>query len=143
VQNNQRISLIGITIWLICAVFFMYEFLLRTILGTFEHPIMYDLNLNLVTFSILSSTAYQLIYGVMQVPVGIIAYRFGLKKSLFFAVVICAVAVIGFGSAHIFDTAFLFRLLMGLGSSFGFLCLLIAVYEWMPRKNIAFFILES
>ncbi|MFT6836479.1 MAG: MFS family permease [Francisellaceae bacterium] len=138
--NNQKISLIGITIWLICAVFFMYEFLLRTILGTFEHPIMYDLNLSLVTFAILSSTAYQLIYGVMQVPVGIITDRFGLKKSLFLAVVICALAVIGFGSTHTFDTAVIFRLLMGFGSSFGFLCLLIAVYEWMPRKNIALFI---
>lgn len=60
---------------------FMYEFLLRTILGTFEHQIIADLDLSILTFSILSSTAYQLTYGVMQIPVGIITDKLGLKSS--------------------------------------------------------------
>jgi MFS family permease len=137
---NQKFSLIGIIIWLVCAVFFMYEFLLRTVLGTFEHPIIHDLNLDLVTFAILSSTAYQMIYGVMQIPVGIITDKYGLKISLFIAVVVCSIAVAGFGFTHAFDSAFAFRLLMGFGSSFGFVCLLMAVYDWMPRKNIGLFI---
>ncbi|MCF6765349.1 MFS transporter [Thiotrichales bacterium 19S3-7] len=138
--KEQKVSFIGTIIWLICALFFMYEFLLRTLLGTFEHPIMYDLELNFVTFAILSSTAYQLIYGLMQIPVGLITDRFGLKRTLFIAVIICSIAVIGFGSTHTFDTAVIFRVLMGFGSAFGFICLLVAVYDWMPRKNIALFI---
>ena len=69
---NNKLSLLGIVIWLTCAAFFMYEFLLRTILGTFEHQIISDLDLSILTFSILSSTAYQLTYGIMQIPVGII-----------------------------------------------------------------------
>ena len=139
-SQNQKMSFIGTIIWLVCALFFMYEFLLRTILGTFEHPIIQDLNLNLVTFAILSSTAYQLAYGVMQIPVGIITDRLGLKKALFVAVFFCALAVTGFGMSFGFDSAFVFRVLMGLGSSFGFICLLVAVYDWMPRKHIALFI---
>lgn len=139
-SNNQKMSIISTIIWIVCAIFFMYEFLLRTVLGTFEHPIIHDLNLNLVTFAILSSTAYQLVYGLMQVPVGIITDRLGLKKTLFFAVVVCAISVFCFGLTHQFDSAVVFRVLMGLGSSFGFICLLVAVYEWMPRKNIALFI---
>ena len=137
---NQKISLIGIIIWIICAIFFMYEFLLRTVLGTFEHPIIHDLDLNLVTFAILSSTAYQVIYGIMQIPVGIITDRFGLKIALFLAVIVCSIAVGGFGLTHTFDTAFIFRLMMGFGASFGFVCLLMAVYEWLPRKNVGLFI---
>ncbi len=78
---NNRLSFLAITIWLTCAVFFMYEFLLRTILGTFEHQIISDLDLSILTFSILSSTAYQLTYGIMQIPVGIITDKLGLKKS--------------------------------------------------------------
>jgi MFS family permease len=135
-----KISIQGTIIWIVCAVFFMYEFLLRTILGTFEHPITYDLNLNLIKFAILSSTAYMVVYGLMQIPVGIITDRIGLKKSLFWACLVCALSVFGFGITHSFNSAFLFRILMGLGSSFGFICLLVAVYDWMPQKNIALFI---
>jgi MFS family permease len=99
-----------------------------------------DLHLSPVQFAILSSTAYQLIYGLMQLPVGIITDRFGLKKTLFSAVMICGLANIGFAFTHEFDLAVLFRIMMGFGSSFGFVCLLVAVYDWMPRKKIALFI---
>ena len=137
---ENKVSLTGIIVWGICALFFTYEFLLRTVLGTFEHPLMYDLHLDLVSFAILSSTAYQTVYGLMQIPVGIITDRMGLKKTLFIATLICAIAVLGFGLTHEFKSAFLFRVLMGFGSSFGFIGLLVAVYDWMPRKKIAFFI---
>ncbi len=138
--QSQRMSLIGTTIWLVCALFFMYEFLLRTILGTFEQPILHDLNLSLVSFAILSSTAYQLIYGFMQIPVGVIADRLGLKKTLFLAVMVCAFAVTAFGMSIGFDSALIYRVLMGFGSSFGFICLLVAVYDWMPHRHIGLFI---
>lgn len=125
----------GFFIWGICALFFLYEFLLRTVMGTFQHPIMYDLELTTFKFSLLSTTMYLLIYGLMQIPVGLIVDRFGLKKSLMFAAFVCAVAVIGFGYTKSFPVAAIFRILMGLGSSFGFICLLIAVYDWMPSHN--------
>lgn len=136
----NKITFKGTLVWLVCAVFFMYEFLLRTVLGTFQFPLMHDLHLTPVTFAILSSTAYQLIYGFMQLPVGIITDRFGLKKTLFSAVVFCASANLGFSFVHEFPVAVIFRVLMGFGSAFGFVCLLVAVYDWMPRKNIALFI---
>lgn len=118
----------------------MYEFLLRTVLGTFQYPLMHDLHLSPVRFALISSTAYQVIYGCMQIPVGMITHRFGLKRTLLFAVTFCAVANIGFSFVDGFYSALIFRVLMGFGSSFGFICLLIAVYDWMPRKNIALFI---
>ncbi|VEG90497.1 MFS transporter [Legionella spiritensis] len=136
----NKITFKGLLVWLVCASFFMYEFLLRTVLGTFQYPLMADLHLSPVRFALLSSTAYQLIYGFMQIPVGIITDRFGLKKTLLVAVVICALANVGFSLAQHFGSAVSFRILMGLGSSFGFVCLLVAVYDWMPRKNIALFI---
>lgn len=139
-NKENIISLKGLVVWIICAFFFMYEFMLRTVLGTFQYPLMHDLQLSPVRFAVLSSTAYQLIYGLMQIPVGIITDRYGLKKTLLFAVLFCAFANFGFAMAHEFYSAIAFRILMGLGSSFGFVCLLIAVYDWMPRKNIALFI---
>lgn len=141
-DNNQSMSLSakGLFIWFLCACFFTYEFMLRTVLGTFEHPLLRDLNLSLVTFSILSSTAYQTIYGVMQIPVGILLDKFGLKRMLTTAVALCALAVIGFASAYQFQSAFIFRVLMGLGSSFGFIALLVVVYDWLPNDKTGLFI---
>lgn len=137
---NNRLSILSITIWLTCAVFFMYEFLLRTILGTFEHQIISDLNLSLLTFSILSSTAYQLTYGVMQIPVGIITDKLGLKKALTLAILVCALGVGLFGLSSSFAAALVYRVMIGFGASFGFLCLLIAVYDWLPHRHIGLFI---
>lgn len=137
---DNKITLKGFIVWMICAFFFMYEFLLRTVLGTFQFPLMEDLQLSPVRFALLSSTSYQVIYGLMQLPVGLIVDHFGLKKTLFFAVFFCAIANLGFSLSHDFATAIFFRILMGFGSSFGFICLLVAVFDWMPRKNIAFFI---
>jgi len=138
--HDNKITLSGIVTWLICTLFFMYEFFLRTVLGTFQSPLMDDLQLTSIQFALLSTTVYQLIYGVMQIPVGIIIDRVGLKKTLFTAILLCTIANLGFSYSHDFITAILFRMLAGLGSSCGFICLLIAIYDWMPRKNIASFI---
>ena len=133
-------SLKGFLIWGLCALFFLYEFLLRTVLGTFQHPIMYDLDLTSFQFSILSSTTYLIIYGLMQIPVGLIVDRIGLKKSLSIGALICWISAIGFSYSYQFPMAVFFRMLAGLGSSFGFICLLVAVYDWLPNRYAAFFI---
>ncbi|WP_419419937.1 MFS transporter [Legionella sp. D16C41] len=136
----NHLSIRGIVIWLICAFFFLYEFFLRTVLGTLQVSIMQDLNLSAVQFAIISSTTYQVTYSLMQFPVGIIASRYGLKHTLLFAAGLCAIANFGFSVSSSYEVAIFFRALMGIGSSFGFVCLLLAVYDWLPRKNIAFFI---
>jgi len=134
-QQNTPLTVKGCFIWGICALFFLYEFLLRTVMGTFQHPIMYDFDLTTFQFSLLSTTMYLLVYGLMQIPVGLIVDRYGLKKSLLFAVLMCAAAVIGFAYATQHPMAAFFRFMMGLGSSFGFICLLVAVYDWMPNQH--------
>lgn len=139
-HKETKMTFIGTLIWIILAMFFTYEFLLRTIIGTFEHQIQVGLGISLVLFAILSSSAYQLSYGLMQIPVGFIVSRFGLKKSAFVAMLFCAVSVILFAVALSFTDALIYRILMGIGSSFGFICLLVAVYEWMPRQHFALFI---
>ncbi len=133
-------SLQGLIIWFICALFFLYEFFLRTVLGIFQAPLMNELNLSAIQFAMLSTTAYQVIYGIMQLPVGVIAVRYGLKKTLLSAALICSIATFGFAISQSYTAALFFRFLMGLGSSFGFVCLLLSVYDWLPKKNIALFI---
>lgn len=134
----DRIRLVGIFIWAIAAFFFLYEFFLRTFLGSLEPQIIKSLHLNAETFSLIGSV-YYLTYGLMQIPVGIIVDRVGVKLTMVFAASICGVSALIFAVADSFAMGLLGRLLMGFGSSFAFICLLVIAREWFPKKNFGLF----
>ncbi|MDF1683713.1 MAG: MFS transporter [Legionellaceae bacterium] len=138
--KNIQFSRKGFVVWGICALSFLYEFFLRSSLGTFQHPLMQDLHLTSVEYSLLSSTLFLVIYGFMQVPVGLLIDNIGLKKTLLMGSFICAMASFGFAYSETYLFAVVMRMLMGLGASVGFLCLLVSVNEWMPHRYNALFI---
>lgn len=135
---KSPISALGLIIWSLAALFFLYEFFLRTFVGSLAHQIIPDLNLNIETFAIMGSS-YYFAYGIMQMPVGMLADKFGIRNILTFAVVICAGATLLFANATGFGSALASRILMGLGSSFAFVCLLVIVMTWFPKKYFGFF----
>lgn len=139
-MGENKLQAKGFLVWGVCALFFLYEFLLRTVMGTYQHPLMHDLGLTSFQFSILSTTIFLLIYGCMQIPVGLVVDNIGLKKSLLIGSVCCTVSSAGFAYADSYAVAILYRMLMGFGASFGFICMLISVHDWMPRKYSAIFI---
>lgn len=128
---KKTTMLMGAFIWFLAALFFLYEFFLRTFLGSLSEQIMHDLTLNAEQFSLLA-TAYYITYAIMQVPVGFITDRFGVKWVLFIAAGIAAAGMLLFAFSTNFYTAFIYRVMMGFGSSFAFVCLLVIVYEWFP-----------
>lgn len=136
--KNNAIPLIGLLSWTLAALFFLYEFFLRTFVGSLASEIMPDLHLSVVTFGVIGS-AYYLTYGIMQVPVGILADKFGVKYILTFATLICSFATLLFTFAAGFKVAFIARVLMGFGSSFAFVSLLYTAVTWFPKKYFAFF----
>ena len=139
-MHDNQLKIKGFFIWGICALFFLYEFFLRTVMGTYQHSLMQDLDLTSFQFSLLSTTIFLLIYGIMQIPAGIIIDNIGLKKSLLIAAICCTTASAGFSYSHSYFIAIACRMLMGFGASFGFICLLISVHDWMPHKYSAIFI---
>ena len=76
----------------------------------------------------------------MQIPVGLLIDKIGLKKSLVIGSGICALASFAFAYSSTFWLAIVSRAFMGLGASFGFLSLLVAVNDWMPHRHNALFI---
>lgn len=136
---NKKISLLGTFIWLIAAVFFLYEFFLRTFIGSVAHQVIHDLHLNLDEFALLGG-AYSLAYGTMQIPVGLLVDRFGVKTIMVIATFLCAASTLLFACSDTFLPAVVARFLMGFSSSFSFVCLLVIVANWFPTKYFAFFI---
>ena len=136
--ENQKITLLGTWIWLIAAGFFLYEFFLRTFVGSLAHQIIPSLHLSIEEFTLVSS-AYYIAYAIMQIPVGILADKFGVKAIMVFAAVLCAVATYLFSVSTGFYTAVASRFLMGLGSSFAFICLLVIASNWFPKRFFGLF----
>lgn len=139
-MNGNTFSARGFLVWGICALFFLYEFFLRTVIGTYQHQIMEDLHLSSFHFSLLSTTIFLLTYGAMQIPVGLCADNIGLKKTLLIGILICVISSFGFAASYSYPLAAFYRMLMGLGASGGFICLLISVHDWMPSTYRGIFI---
>ncbi len=137
-NTERRISILGCIIWLIAALFFMYEFMLRTFVGSIADQVIPALHLTAESFALLG-TGYYIAYALMQIPVGILVDRFGVKAIMFVAILLCALATLLFAHSGTFLSAFASRVFMGFGSSFAFVCLLVIVMTWFPKRFFAFF----
>lgn len=137
---KETVPIKGYVVWATCALFFLYEFFLRTVIGSYQAALMQDLGLTPFGFSLLSTTVFMVVYGAMQIPVGIITRTIGLKKALLLGCTACSFSAWGFSGVHMLQSALFFRILMGFGASFGFIGILLAVCEWMPKKQNGLFI---
>ncbi len=122
--------------------FYLYEFFLRTFIGTLAKQIVTDLSLTAELFSVMGA-AYYVTYGLMQIPVGYLVDKFGAKKTVVFAFLLCSASVLMFAFSTGFVMGLIARLLMGLGSSFGFVSLLIVITNWFAQPLHATFIAWS
>lgn len=139
IRVNQ-LSAKGCIIWSICVLFFLYEFFLRVSLGAFQYPLMHDLHLSSFQYALISTTFFSIMYGIMQIPAGLLIENFGVKKVLSTGALICALSSFLFAHATTYHTAMYARICMGVGSSVGFLCLLVSIYEWLPHQYNALFV---
>ncbi len=137
-SNIKQVTKIGLIIWFLAALFFLYEFFLRAFLGSVFYEVSRALKINAEQISLIDA-AYYVTYGLMQIPVGILVDRFGVKRLLTSAVLISSFGVLLFSLSHGFYFAILSRVLMGFGSAFAFICLLILSLNWMPKKHTGFF----
>lgn len=132
-KNATAITFLGIMIWLLAGSFFLYEFFLRTFLGTVIHELSHSLHANIEHLTLIDA-AYCLTYGLMQIPVGILVDRYGARITLTTGALICTMGVFIFALANSIYIAILARMIMGVGSAFAFVCLLTFTLSWLPKR---------
>lgn len=135
-ENRRDYAIIG---WLICglgAVFYSYEYLLRIAPSVMENALRGHFNLSASGFGLLSS-AYYLAYVPMQLPVGVMLDRYGPRRLLTFACLICVIGTFLFTGTSIFWVAALGRFLVGFGSAFAFVGVLKLATIWLPEDRLA------
>ncbi len=134
---TAKLSFYAFFVWILAVFFFFYEYFIRIVPATISSNIINDMRISPSEFALLGS-AYYITYSLMQIPVGILYDRYGVRLFLTLACAICTLGVFGFAVAENFLSAFISRLLIGFGSSFGFISLLILALNWFPQRYFAF-----
>lgn len=130
------VTFLGIFILFLATLYYFYEFFLRVILGTIATELMTDLRIGAEQFALIGS-AYYLTYSMMQTPVGILVDRYGVRLLITLACFVCNIGVFLFAFANGFTLALIARLLIGFGSSFAFVSMLMLALNWFPREQFA------
>ena len=119
------------------SLFYVYEFLLRVTPAAMTEALLQYFHMDLAQFGFMSAGFYYA-YTPMQIPAGILLDRFGPRKLLTCAILLCAIATLGFTHTSYGIVAGLMRCLIGIGSAFAFIGPLMLARRWFSHKHFAF-----
>jgi sugar phosphate permease len=125
--------------WVICglgALFYCYEYLLRISPSVMTQELMrmYDLTATEVG---LFSAYYYHAYVPLQIIVGLLMDRYGPRRLLTLACMLCALGTFLFASGYSLHLAEAGRFLVGFGSAFAFVGALKLATIWLPPNRFA------
>ncbi|OED40025.1 hypothetical protein AB833_12615 [Chromatiales bacterium (ex Bugula neritina AB1)] len=116
--------------------FFLYAFIQRVSPSVMTENLMRDFSINAAGIGILSSM-YFYTYALMQLPVGILVDRFGPRKLMAGAALVCVTASLLFASSNSLFTASLSRAFIGAAVAFPFVCTLAIASTFFSATRFA------
>ena len=125
--------------WSLIIIFYFYQYFLRVspVVLTEELLTYFHIDASALGFF---SASYFLIYALLQIPVGILIDRFGSKKILPAACLICGLGTLCLAGAEHMFLANLGRILQGLGSSFAFIGMIYVSAHYFPITILGFLV---
>lgn len=134
--HEKNIKLKALLIFFLSSCFYLYEFILQVAPSVMAGPMMKTFNVTAEGFGIISAF-YFYAYAPMQLPAGIMFDRFGPRRLMTFALILCAMGSFFFASTESVITAALGRFMIGVGSAFSFIGVLVLCSRWFPAKHFA------
>lgn len=135
-HEPQTVTRKAITIFTLAALFYLYEFILQVSPGVMTDGIMHDFGVGAAGLGFISA-AYFYAYMPMQIPAGLLYDRFGPRILLTFAILICALGTLAFTFTNQSELAATGRFMMGIGSAFSFVGVLVLAARWFPPRYYA------
>ena len=129
-ETDQSVSLYAILMCLLCALFYSYQYMVRVAPGQCIDVILSDLNLD-AAFAGKLSAIYLTGYSLAQIPVAMIANKFGPKKASLLGLSIVVFANFLQYYAQCQSGILFTRALVGFGSAFAMLCTLQMCQVWL------------
>jgi MFS family permease len=142
-QNSQTRSagsaILPWIVWSSPVLFYFYQFALRTSPSVLTDGIMADLNLHAGALGALVSW-YYVGYTVIQIPVGLLIDRVGVRLPLFFAAFLCVIGCYLFSTTDSLLVMSFGRFMIGIGSAFGFLSCVKTASLWFSPQRLGLII---
>ena len=137
--TNQEMRKSALLAWLICglgAVYYCYEFFLRITPSVMRPELTRVYHLDGAQFGNLIAMYYY-IYVPMQIVVGLLMDRYGPRRLLTVACLLCALGTYLFACSQILLVAQIGRLFIGFGSAFAFVGAIKLATIWLPPNRFA------
>jgi len=138
-QNGPSESLsTAYFIFFLAASFYLYEFILQVAPSVMAESMMKTFGVTGEGFGFISAF-YFYAYAPTQLPAGVLYDRYGPRKLMTFAIILCALGSAFFASTDSVFTACIGRFLIGIGSAFSFIGVLVLLSRWFPPHYFAIF----
>ncbi|MBM4222193.1 MAG: MFS transporter [Gammaproteobacteria bacterium] len=119
--------------WITACAFYFYQFLLQVVPSVLKPEIQSQFNLSAQGFGAIAAFLLYA-YAAMQIPVGLLLDRYGPRRILPYAALLCAFGSLLFGMATTYQAAILGRFLTGIGGAFAVIgCFKVAAMEFEAR----------
>lgn len=126
-------------VWSILAAMYVFVTFHRMGVGVVKGELQEAFKISTAQFANIGSM-YFYAYFIMQIPSGILADKFGPKKTVFSFSLLAAVASVVFGLAPSIGIAYAARFFVGIGVSVVFICLIKIQSRWFYSRNFALMI---
>jgi MFS family permease len=126
----------GWVVWFVAALFYAIEFFQRVAPSVLAEPISQAFNISPITLGFIISS-YFYVYGLAQIPVGLMLDRYQARWMLGGAAFVVSLGTLLFASVHHIWALVIGRILIGLGSAFGFIGCLKLAREWFSNSMFA------
>lgn len=117
--------------WFSVALFYFYQYILRVSPGVMVDQLRYEFGIHAEQFSTLGAL-YLIAYSFLQIPLGIIVDKFGVKRTVIYSIILSIFGSLLFSLAKVFWVAQLSRILIGAGSASALMCSLKIVADHFP-----------
>lgn len=123
-------------IFFLAASFYLYEYILQVGPSVMAEPMMKTFGVTGEGFGFISAF-YFYAYAPTQLPAGVLFDRYGPRKLMTFAIALCAIGSAFFASTDSMFTACIGRFMIGIGSAFSFIGVLVLLSRWFPPHYFA------
>ncbi len=131
--NRRNISLLmPIAMFGVATFFYLYEFLVRVSPNVLENELILAFNLDAQKFGFFSSCWYWA-YAPLQLPVGALTDKYGPRRLLTFAILVCAASTLALAYTQSFYLGCLMRFFIGAGSAFAFISCMKIIHIWFSH----------
>jgi MFS family permease len=135
-QAKETLQWSAFLMCILAAIFYCYEYCLRVAPSVMRENLMLSYQISDAGFGILAAFYYWA-YVPLQVPVGLIMDRFGPRRILTAACLLCALGTYFFAVTDILNIAMFGRFIVGFGSAFAYVGVLKIANLFLPRKYFA------